>query len=91
MLYGRRFPLKHIGTDYKSYVKPALLLGGDTLCLKVSEMEILCRTERSMVRAVCGVQLKDRKRSTDLVFMLGLNDTIDQLAMENSVRWLAMC
>ena len=34
-------------------------------------MEILRRTERSMVRAMCGVQLKDRKRSTDLMFMLG--------------------
>ena len=38
-----------------------------------------------MVRAMCGVQLKDRKRSMD--FMLGLNETIDQLAIANSVRW----
>ena len=29
-----------------------------------------------------------RKRSTDLMFMLGLNETIDQLAMTNSVRWM---
>ena len=28
-----------------------------------------------------------QKRSTDLVFMLGLNETIDQLAMANSVHW----
>ena len=40
-----------------------------------------------MVRAIYGVQLKDRKRSTDLVFMLGLNETIDHLAMASSVRW----
>ena len=39
-----------------------------------------------MVRAMCGVQLKDRKRSADLMLMLGLNQTIDQLAMANSVR-----
>ena len=32
-------------------------------------------------------QLKDRKRSTDLMFMLGLSKTIDQPAMANSVRW----
>ena len=38
------------------------------------EMKILLRTERSMVKAICGVQLKDRKRSKDL--MLGLNETI---------------
>ena len=49
-------------------------------------MEILQRTERSMVRAMCGLQLNDRKISTDLMFMLGLKETIDQLAMANSVR-----
>ena len=30
---------------------------------------------------------KDRKRSTDLIFMLGLKETIDQLAMVSSVHW----
>ena len=40
-----------------------------------------------MVRAMCRVQLKDRKRSTDLMLMLGFNETIDQLAIANSVRW----
>ena len=29
----------------------------------------------------------DRERSTDLMFMLGLKETIDQLPMANSVRW----
>ena len=38
-----------------------------------------------MVRAICGVQLKDKKRSKDLMLMLGLNETMDQLAMTNSV------
>ena len=27
------------------------------------------------------------QRSTDLMFMLGLNETIDQLAVANSVHW----
>ena len=36
---------------------------------------------------MCGVQLKDKKRSMDLMFILGLNETIDQLAMANNVRW----
>ena len=40
-----------------------------------------------VVRVVCGVQLQDRNRSTDLMFMLGLRETIDQLAMASSVRW----
>ena len=38
-----------------------------------------------MVRAMCGVQLKDIKRYTYLMFVLCLNETIDQLAMANRV------
>ena len=30
-----------------------------------------------MVRAMCGVQLKDRRRAKDLMFMLGMNETMD--------------
>ena len=40
-----------------------------------------------MVRAICGVHLKDGKRSKDLMLKLGLNETINQLAMANSVCW----
>ena len=39
-----------------------------------------------MVKVMCRVQHKDRKRSTDLMFMLGLSATIDQFTMANSVR-----
>ena len=64
-----------------------LRYGCEAWCLKESEMEILRRTERSMVRAMCGVQLKDRKRSTDLMFMLSLKETMDHLAMASCVHW----
>ena len=40
-----------------------------------------------MVRAMRGVQLKDRKGVNELMLMLGSNETIDLLAMANSVRW----
>ena len=69
VLYGRRFPLWLKGDVYKSYVRPAILCGNEAWCLRESEMGILQRTERSMVREICGVQLKHRKRSTDLMFM----------------------
>ena len=38
-----------------------MLYGSEAWCLNESEIGILQGTERSMVRAVCGVQLKDRK------------------------------
>ena len=43
------------------------------------------RGERCMVRAMCAVQLKRRKRAKDL--MLGLIDTMDRLTVASSVRW----
>ena len=39
---------------------------------------------------MCGVQLKDR-RSTDLMFMLGFNGTMDHLAMAESVHLVWSC
>ena len=39
-----------------------------------------------MVRGMYGEQLKDRTRSMGLMFMLGLNESIDPLAMPNSIR-----
>ena len=86
-MFGIRFPLRLKGTVYKSYVNLVMLYGSEAWCLKESEMGMLQRTERSMVRAMCGVQLKDRKISTYLMSILGLNETMDQLAMASSVRW----
>ena len=86
LLHGRRFPLNQKRAVDKSYVRLAILHGSETCCLKESENGIL-RTERSMVRAMCGVRLKDRKSSMGLMFMLGLDENIDQLAMANSGHW----
>ena len=40
-----------------------------------------------MVRAMCGVQVNDRKRAKGFMLMLGLYETIDKLDMANSVHW----
>ena len=52
VLYCRKFPLSMKGAVYRSYVRPAILYGSEAWCLKESEMGILQRTERSMVRAM---------------------------------------
>ena len=87
LLYGR-FPLRRKGTVCKSCVMPAILYVSEAWCLKESEMGILQRAERSMVRAICGVQLVDRKRAEDL--MLILNEAIDQSAVSVFVGMI-MC
>ena len=51
-------------------------------------MGSLQRTERSSTRAICGVQLIDVERYSDLMLMLGFNEVIDRsVAMANCVRW----
>ena len=39
------------------------------------------------MRAACGVQQKDIKRTTDLMLMLGFNKTTGQLTMAYSVAY----
>ena len=50
-------------------------------------MAILRRTERAMVRAMCGAKLMEKKRTEDLMEMLGLKETVVQMAKGNGVRW----
>ena len=43
-----------------SCVRSAMLYGSETWCLGQNEMGILQRTERAMVRNMCGVKLMDK-------------------------------
>ena len=43
-------------------------------------MGILRRTERAMVKAMCGTKLADGKNTEDMMDMLGLNQTINKMA-----------
>ena len=64
-----------------------MLYGSETWCLGQNEIGILKRTERAMVRNMCGAKLMDNKMTKDPMQMLHLNETIDQLAKANNVRW----
>ena len=64
-----------------------MLYGSETWCLREIEMAILRRTERAMVRAMCGVKLMEKRKTVDLMEMLGLEERLDQLAKVNAVRW----
>ena len=64
-----------------------MLYGSETWCVSQNEIVILQRTERAMVRNICGVKLMDKKSSKDLIQVLHLNEALDQLAKANSVPW----
>ena len=42
-------------------------------------MAILRRTDRAMVRAMCGAKLMEKKRTEDLMEVLGLKETVVQI------------
>ena len=87
LLLGNRFPLKMKGKVYCCCVRSAILYGSETWCLKENEKAILRRTERAMVRAMCGQKIVDRKTTEEQMDMLGLKETMDRLATANGVRW----
>ena len=64
-----------------------MLYGSETWCLRENEVAILRRAERSMVRAMCGVKLVDKRNIVELMNMFGLKEAADKLARANGVRW----
>ena len=83
LLYGRKFSLKMKGRIYQSCVRSAMLYGSEWWRLRVNEMAILKKTEKAMMKAMCGVM----KRSQELISLLGLKDTLDGLARASRVGW----
>ena len=87
LLRGRRFPLQKKRKIYKSCVRPAMLYGSETWCLRENGMAILRRSEKSMMRAMCGVKLMDRENIKGLIGMFGFQDKVDKLAKAHAVQW----
>ena len=68
----------------------AMLYGSETWFLRENEIATLRRTERAMVRATGSAKLMEKKRTEDLMEMLGLiglKETVVQMAKANGVRW----
>ena len=61
---GASYPMK--GKICRACVQSVLTYGTETWAMKEGNLQSLERTERMMVRWMCGVSLKDRKRSVDL-------------------------
>ena len=86
ILKGRRFSLKMKGKTYKSCVRSIMLYGSEAWCLREKEMAILRRTERALIRAMCGVKLLDRRNSDNLMDMSGIKESFDRMAKASSIR-----
>ena len=80
LLYGRKFSLKMNGRIYQSCIRSAMLYGSIMLCLKENEMAILRRTETAMIRAMCGVKTIKKRKSQELMSLLGLKNLPSHLS-----------
>ena len=69
---------------YRSCVRSVILYGSETWCLGENDIALLRRTERAMVRAMCGVKLMDKNRTEVLMEMLGLEESVVQMAKANA-------
>ena len=87
LIRERRFSSRMKGMVYRSCVRSAMLYGSDTWCLRESEMAILRRTEKAMVRSMRGVKLVDRKNTEELMEMFGLKETSNRMTKAYGVRW----
>ena len=63
-----------------------MVYGSETWAMKVEDTNRLERTERMMVRWMCGVTLKDRKRSEDLLDRLGI-ESVAEVVRRSRLRW----
>ena len=50
-------------------------------------MAILRRTVKAIMRAMCGIKIIEKRRSQELMSLLGLEDTLNGLDKASGVRW----
>ena len=57
-----------------------MLYGSETWYFRENKMPILRKTKRATVRAMCGAKLMEKKKTEDLMEMLGLKETVDRFS-----------
>ena len=87
MLTKRGLSLRMKGNLYDLYVRKVLIHGSETWPMKVGDMQRMTRTERCMIRRMCGVSLKDRRRSADLLKLMGISG-VEEIMDSSALRWL---
>ena len=86
ILAERGASLKLKGKIYSLCVQRVLVYGSETWPVKVEDMRRLERTEKSMVRRMCGVSLKNKCRSEELKDRLGIEGVAD-VVRRGRLRW----
>ena len=88
MLTKRGLSLRMKGNLYDLYVRKVLIHGSETRPMKVGDVQRMTRTERSMIRGMCRVSLKDRRRA-DLLKLMGISG-VEEVMDSSALRWLGL-
>ena len=71
---------------HRCCVRSSVPYGSEAWTLKEHEKAVLRRTERALVRVVCGQKVVCRKPTEEQMDKLGLKETVDGQAKANGVR-----
>jgi hypothetical protein len=86
MLSVRGASLKVKGRMYATYVRSVMIYASETWPMRVEDVRRLQRTERSMVRRMCGVKLAQRVSCKVLYGRLGL-ERVEDVVRRGRLRW----
>ena len=86
ILMKRGASMKLKGRIYDACVQRVLVNGSETWGMKAEDLAKLMRTERMMVTRICGVSLKDRKPSDELLSHLGI-ECVETKIQRGRLRW----
>ena len=62
------------------------MYGSETWALMAEDMQRLERTERMMIRWMCGVRLRDRKASAEVLSRMDI-DSVSVVVRRGRLRW----
>lgn len=85
-LTSRAPNLKMKGQVYAACVRSAMMYGSETWAVRNEHLLKFERTEKDMVRRMCGVRLSDEHRSEDLRKKMGLEGIVNVLRRRR-LRW----
>ena len=68
-------------------MRKVLIHRSETWPIKVGDMQRMTRTERCMIRRMCGVSLKNRRRSAGLLKLVGISG-VEEIMDSSALRWL---
>ena len=63
-----------------------MLYGSETSCLRENETANLRRTEKAMMRAMCGIKMIEKRSSQELMSLLSLKNNLDGLVRASGVQ-----